>query len=312
MHIAKVDLSEQFRPVLNQTKQTMLDVKASAASLVVIQNDRVVLEWYDGYHHSKKGARAVDADSMFNLYSTRKTYVGLATAIAAAEANVPLETPVYQFVQDLSREHLGEITLRDLATKTGAKYFGERRIEREELAGKVIETITGLNIAQLIADRVLNPMQLNRTEWATSPKENLVCDYQADGKYASVRMESNEGHERNLYTNTLDLGLWGYLHLNKGIINGQRLLPAAVFERYDQLQLEEGSSKRLFGWYHEEHWYYATGAAGCHCIVLPKYNAVGVRMLNRYTDNYKEDQLMFNQTLLNCLEGAATVVHRTK
>ncbi|MBD3919205.1 serine hydrolase [Paenibacillus sp. PR3] len=290
----------------------MLDVNASAASLLVIQNDRVVLEWYDGTHHSKKGARLVDSDSMFNLYSTRKTYVGLATAIAAVEANVPLETPVYPYVNDIPREQLGEITLRDLATKTGAKYFGDRRIEREELAGKIIETITGLTIAELIADRVLNPVQLNRTEWVTSPKENLVCDYQADGKYASVRIESNEGHERNLYTNSLDLGLWGNLHLNKGVINGQRLLPEAVFKLYDQLQSEEGSSKRLFGWYHEEHWYYATGAAGCHCIVLPEYHAVGVRMLNRYTDNYIEDQLLFNQTLLNCLEDAASVVHRSE
>lgn len=302
MKLPKADLSDHFRTLLNQTKKTMQDTASSAASLIVIHSDRIVLEWYNGFHHSKQGARQIDSESMFNIYSVRKTYVGLATAIAATEANVPLETPVYKFVHDISRDSLGGITIRDLATKTGAKYFGDSyKIEREELAGKVIENITGKNIAQLVTQRVFIPMQFHQTEWAASPKENLVCDFQADGKYASVRIESNEGHERNLYTSALDLAMWGYLHLNKGISNGRRIVPEAVFELYARLQLED-ASKRLFGWYHQENWYYATGAAGCHCVVFPKHHAVGVRMLNRYTDNYKEDQLSFNSLLLGCLQ----------
>lgn len=242
---------------------------------------------------------------MFNIYSTRKTYIGLATAIAVIEGNIPLETPVYKLVHDVPKDELGELTIRDLATKTGAKFFGDHRIEREELAGKVIETITGKNIAQLLTDSVLKPLQLNRTEWITSPKESLVCDFQADGNYASVRIESNEGHERNLYTSSLDLALWGYLHLKGGLINGKQILPKEIFDLYADLQSSEDASKRLFGWYYQENWYYATGAAGCHCVVFPEYNAVGVRMLNRYTDNYQEDQLTLNNTLLSCLKHSS-------
>ncbi|WP_019637753.1 serine hydrolase domain-containing protein [Paenibacillus fonticola] len=298
------DQTALFSPLLALTQKKMHEFNSSAASLIVIQNDRVVLEWYDGFHHSKKGAKQIDADSMFNIYSTRKTYIGLATAIAVVESNIPLETPVYKLVHDIPKDDLGEITIRDLATKTGAKYFGANRIEREELAGKVIETITGMNIAQLISERVLKPLQLNHTEWVTSPKESLVCDFQADGNYASVRIESNEGHERNLYTSSLDLAHWGYLHLKDGLMHGKQILPEAVFDLYADLQLKEDASKRLFGWYYQEDWYYATGAAGCHCVVLPKYNAVGVRMFNRYTNNYKEDQMAFNHTLLECLKNS--------
>ncbi|MGG3279939.1 hypothetical protein [Paenibacillus solani] len=47
--------------------------------------------------------------------------------------------------------------------------------------------------------------------------------------------------------------------------------------------------------------FYASGAAGCHCVVIPEFNVVGVRMLNKYTENYSEDQVMFNETFYVCL-----------
>jgi Beta-lactamase class C and other penicillin binding proteins len=307
MNILKEDHRKNFSPLLESTKKTMREVNSSAASLIVIQNDKIVLEWYDGSHHFKQGARKVDLESMFNIYSTRKTYIGMATAIAVVEADIPLETPVHRFVHDMRKEELGDITFRDLATKTGAKYFGERKIEREELANKAIKTITGMNIAELISSKVLIPLHLNQTDWVTSPYQNLVCDFQADGSYASVRIESNEGHERNLYTSSMDLAIWGYIHLKRGYVNAMRVLPEKVFELYTKLQSEEDSNKRIFGWYHQEQGYYATGAAGCHCVVFPNHNAVAVRMLNKYTDNYKEDQLFFNNTLLHCIKNSLVI-----
>ncbi len=72
-----------------------------------------------------------------------------------------------------------------------------------------------MNVAQLINKNVLEPMQLNDTKWITVPQENLVCDFTALDGYASVRIESGEGHERNLYTSTQELAFWGYLHLKK-------------------------------------------------------------------------------------------------
>ncbi|MCM3746088.1 beta-lactamase family protein [Paenibacillus pasadenensis] len=305
MDILKANPSATFNPLLALTQKTKHELRSSAASLVVIQGDNIVLEWYNGFHHFKKGARPVTADSMFNLYSTRKTYIGLATAIAVTEGRIPLETPVHQVVRDIPRSELGEVTIRDLATKSGAKYFGKDRMEREELAGKVIRAITGKTIAQLLTERLFTPLELNLTEWASSPKKELVCDFQADGHYSSVRIESDEGHDRNLYTSALDLALWGYLHLKKGLIRGERILPDEVFALYAALQSSEDAGKRLFGWYFQEDWYYATGAAGCHCVVYPEYNAVGVRMLNRYTDNYAADQLTFNRTLLDCLKRSS-------
>ena len=92
------------------------------------------------------------------------------------------------------------------------------------MAAKVIERITGFTINQLITEKVLNPLQLTNTEWMAKPKENLVCDFQALDGYASVRIESDEGHERNLYCSAIDLAVWGQLHLNKGFLNGKQIL----------------------------------------------------------------------------------------
>lgn len=303
MELTSQNKSKLFESVISHVKKTQQELGASAASLVIIQDGQIVTEWYNGYHHFKKGARQVSTGSLFNIYSTRKTYVGLATAIAVIEGNVHIDTPVCELINEIPKEQLGNITIRHLATKTGAKHFGSKKIEREELASKIIERITGYNIAQLITEKVLNPLNLSETEWVTAPKENLVCDYQAGDGYASVRIESNEGHERNLYTSARDLAYWGYLHLKKGYMNGTQILPKEVFDLAETLKTPEDSEKRILGWYYQKDWYYATGATGCHCVVFPEYNAVAARMLNRYTDNYKEDQFTFNNTLLNCLKN---------
>ncbi|KOP67457.1 hypothetical protein AMS62_21080 [Bacillus sp. FJAT-18019] len=71
----------------------------------------------------------------------------------------------------------------------------------------------------------------------------------------------------------------------------------------NHLRAETQDQKRIFGWYFQEKWFYASGAAGCHCVVIPQFNAVGVRMLNKYTENYSEDQVMFNETFYECLRS---------
>lgn len=217
---------------------------------------------------------------MFNLYSLRKTYVGLATAIAVVESKLSVDCKVSDVLTNTPDYELGSTTIRDLATKSGAKYFGSSRIEREEVACDLIRELTGCNIAELLTERIFKPMELTDTEWASVPKEKLVCDFQAGDGYASVRIESNEGHERNLYSSARDLAQWGNLHLNRGFNN-----------------------HIIFGWYYQDKWYYASGAAGCHCVVVPKYQAVAVRMFNKYTEDYTEDQNSFNQIFYNCLQG---------
>ncbi|MGG4090951.1 serine hydrolase domain-containing protein [Paenibacillus lautus] len=294
-------MSDPFQNLVSYTQASQEKYGASASALFIIQDGHAIREWYSGQHHFKSGALPVTRDSMFNLYSIRKSYVGMATAIAVTEGNISIDTVVSDIVKDMPTSDLKGVTIRDLATKTNAKYFGPQRIEREEVAGKLIKAITGKTISQLITERVFKPLELNHSEWVSVPYSNLVCDFQAADGYASIRIESDEGHDRNLYASAKDLAMWGYLHLLQGAVHDQQLLSNEVFRLINQLRAETQDQHRIFGWYFQEKWFYASGAAGCHCVVIPEFNAVGVRMLNKYTENYSEDQTMFNETFYECL-----------
>jgi hypothetical protein len=90
--------------------------------------------------------------------------------------------------------------------------------------------------------------------------------------------------------------------LCNGRIGNNQLIANQVFDLIVQLRKETEDSQRIFGWYCTNNWYYASGAAGCHCIVVPEMNAVAVRMLNKYTDQYEDDQIKFNETHFKCLK----------
>ncbi|MGO4530385.1 serine hydrolase domain-containing protein [Paenibacillus sp. 2TAF8] len=296
-----VTMNNKLEPLISYTQEAAKKYGASAASVIVIQDGKITTEWYAGKHHFKSGALQVTADSMFNLYSLRKTYVGLATAIAVIESKLSIDTKVSDIITDMPASELKGITIRDLATKSGAKYFGVDRMEREEVACKWIKEVTGCTIAQLITERVFRPLELCNTEWAAIPHEKLVCDFQAADGYASIRIESSEGYERNLYSSAKDLACWGNLHLHQGLVDHKQVIPLEVFQLVEQLRNDTADRDRIFGWYYKKNWYYATGAAGCHCVIMPEQKAVAVRMLNKYTDNYIEDQILFNETFYDCL-----------
>lgn len=88
------------------------------------------------------------------------------------------------------------------------------------------------------------------TEWASIPHQNLVSDYTTSDNFAMVRLESTDGHERNLYSSTRDLAIWGYLHLNNGIIDGTQLIIGELFELTEKLK-NQFQTKRILGWYHQ-------------------------------------------------------------
>ncbi|MCM3629761.1 beta-lactamase family protein [Paenibacillus glycanilyticus] len=291
---------EKFEPLAAYVREMTQSFGASAASLIVIQNDRIVLEQYEGSHHHKKGAVTLSEQSLFNIYSVRKTYVCLAMAMAALENNIPFATSVHEIVNELEAGELSDLTLGDLAMATGPKYFGKQRIEREGIQGLVVRALTGKVISEYLQEKVFNRLGMKGTEWASVPHRNLVCDYTSPDQFALVRLESTNGHERNLYTSARDLATWGYLHLKKGCIDGNRIMPDSLFSLTYELK-EKHPSKRILGWYHQDDGYYASGAAGCHCVVLPEHNAVGIRMLNKYTSDYKDDQIAFNRLLSQCL-----------
>jgi len=315
-----VRLNEAFQPVISYVDQIRAVSAGSAAAAVVIMDDCIVCDWYKGTHHKKAGARTVSAGSMFNVYSIRKSYVGLALAIAIRESDcLNFDTRIRDIVSGIPPETLGELTVRHLATKRGPKFVGEQRVEREELINKVALAVTGRTISQLLRKKVFEPFELLNTEWATAPKEAMVCDFTARDGYASVRIESDEGHERNLYATARDLAYWGYLHLRKGRIQDKQAVPWELFELAPALAASSGTGKPILGWTFDNGYYHVTGYTGCHIVVLPEHNAVGVRMLNDWNlpgpyhkDTYTREIYSFHEALIASLEQAKLSQSRIK
>ncbi|GIP41265.1 hypothetical protein J31TS4_45450 [Paenibacillus sp. J31TS4] len=294
MYLPFLNRTETFEPLISHIEQTRSEINATAAAVVIIQNDHIVTEWYSGFHHAKSGACPVTSDSQFNVYSIRKTHIALALAFAVIEAGLELDSPIHPYIDDVPFEEISTVTIRNVLTKTKPKFFGPEKVEGEGLAARIVKKVTGKTIAQVITEKILDPLQITNTEWAAIPKKRLVCDFTAGDGYASVRIESDEGHERNLYMSAKDLAYWGYIFLNNGVVNGQRVIPEPVFELLGRLRTSTGhAASRFMGWYFSDDLFEAFGATGCHIAVIPKQNLVAVRMYNRYATEHTE-------TLLKC------------
>ncbi|WP_028559867.1 serine hydrolase [Paenibacillus pinihumi] len=98
------------------TQQIQEQIKASAAALCIMKDNRIVHEWYNGYHHFHKGARTVDNSPQFNVYSTRSTYIGMAVAFAIYDGYISsLDTQLHRYLPDADPDkRLFALKLSDL------------------------------------------------------------------------------------------------------------------------------------------------------------------------------------------------------
>ncbi|CAG7644415.1 hypothetical protein PAESOLCIP111_04695 [Paenibacillus solanacearum] len=301
----------RFSALTEYTEQVRQRIAASAAALCIIKDDNIVHEWYAGHHHFHKGARKTGETSQFNVYSTRVTYVGLAAAIAIHDGLIgSLDDRLSQYMPDADQDVLGDTTLRHLLTRTtGLQFKGTQAVRRfpsgtalegkkPEIVAAVIKQATGRTVADIIAERVLRPLRLTQTEWRTEGKETLVCDITAPDAYPTLRLESDEGSDRNLYVSARELALWGNLHLNRGMFEGRQVVPQEAIDLAVTVQTPPSLPDHLprlglFWWVQHprtehseigprlpEHTYQILGASGCSCTVIPQYRAVVVRMTN--------------------------------
>lgn len=301
-----------FKAITAYTEKVKQEMYASGTALVIMKDNNIVHEWYSGTQHFEKGAKNIDYSSQFNVYSTRVTYVGLATAIAVYENHLDLEDKISDYLDELDKEILGETTIRHLLTRcSGLKIKNDKvhrvfelgtNIEgkRPDLLAKILYKATGKTVNEILTDRVFKPLNWTKTEWVTEGKNNLVCDIHSPDSYPTLRIGSDIGDERNLYVSARELALWGGLHLNKGLCDGRQILSEEIFDFATSIQSPKTLPNQLpkfgFLWWIKdsevscefnelgselpEGSYQILGASGCSCTVIPKFNTVAVRMYN--------------------------------
>ncbi|MCG7342962.1 beta-lactamase family protein [Sporosarcina sp. ACRSL] len=330
-----------FNEITTYTENVRKDMHASGSALVIIKDNKIVHESYSGYHHFEEGAKKINQESWFNVYSVRVTYVGLAIALAIYEGFLDLDSKLSDYLNEYNEDILGETTIRHLVTRcTGLKFenggvyrsFDEGTgIEgkRPEILAKILYKATGKTVNEIITNRVFAPLNWTNSRWVTEGNNNLVCDIDTSKNYPTLRIGSNIGDERNLYVSARDLAFWGNLHLQKGKVEGKQIIPQEVFNLTTSIQspntLPEHLPKFGFLWwvkdgevsvdYNElgselpDGSYQILGASECSCTVIPEYNAVAVRMFNSLHahDNlgfdYIKDIQMFGNQVISSLKN---------
>ncbi|WP_430481683.1 serine hydrolase domain-containing protein [Rossellomorea marisflavi] len=302
-------MSDPFHRLRSHMKTMKSTMKASGAALVVMKDNRVVEEWYDGFHHDRTGARSIDASSRFNVYSVRVTYIALAAAICIEEGSIHLHDPLKDYLPGIP----GEATVQHLlARSTGLKWTGGRAEvvappgtvlegKRPDLVAAIIQKATGQTIREILHERLIDPMGWTHTGWMGAAAENLVCDVSSLG-YPTIRLGADDGTDRNLFVNARELAEWGNLHLNHGTLSGKRIIPEEMIRqvispvhRYGQPSfgyfwwLKEGQGRHPqneLGETLPDGSFQIFGASGCACLVIPEYRAVAVRLFNSLYEGY--------------------------
>ncbi len=229
------------------------------------------------------------------LFSLSKSFTSSAVGLAVAEGCFSIDDPVLSFFPDetTANSHLREMRVRHLLSmSTGhaddtwphmanrgddqwVKGFFERPVTYAPgthflyntgatyILSAIIQKTTGLNLVEYLTPRLFKPLGTEQVSWQESPEGiNL------GGIGLSLRTE--------------DIAKFGQLYLQKGVWQGNRVLPAAWVEAATTLQMSNESNPPS-DWtqgYGYQFWlcrhgaYRGDGLFGQYCIVMPEQDAV--------------------------------------
>jgi CubicO group peptidase (beta-lactamase class C family) len=299
---------KEMNDVYDYVNKVRNQISASASSVYIIQGGDVIGEWYDGIDPSSN--KKIDEHTRYNVYSVRKSYIGLAAALLILEGKiVSLDDPISTYLGE--NKLYNGITIRHLVTHTHGLNDEQSGITKSAPSGtvwdynnaglsllyKIILKVSGSTVNEILTKSVFKPLHFTETGWETEPGEHLTADVNERNE-PNIRLEDHTGFERNLFVSTRELAHWGYFHLNKGRIGNEQFLPETLFEMITKIQTPVQLKNTLqngFFWFLNENGYEKSelgeelpagsyqilGASGCTCLVIPKYDAVAVRMYNK-------------------------------
>lgn len=294
---------QHFTELLTYLEGVKDKISASAAASIIIHNDKIVYEWYSGFHSHAPNSRKVDEHSQFNVASIRKTYLALMVSLALYEGKIrSLNDRIANYLEDEDSDWLADTTIRHLLTHTHGLLDNKRAFAPGtawnynntgvNLLIQLIEKLYGKCFTELVHELVLAPYGFTQTSWSMNKQEELIW---LNEQYTTV-----DGTESNLFVSARDLARWGLLHLKKGL--PQSYLPQEVFEQATAMispTIDEHLPRNGFFWFVQDQprpmseigdvlpqgTFQSLGITGCACLVIPEIDTVAVRMYNQLMPN---------------------------
>lgn len=261
-------------------------------SFMVLRHGKVIAEgWWDPYKSSLK----------HTMYSASKTFTSTAVGFAVTENKLKVTDKVISFfphdLPDSISANLAALTVKDVLTmsdgmdpdptpvigksKNWVKAFLATPILNKPgsvflynslgtfMLSAIVQKVTGQKVIDYLKPRLFDPLGISGMDW----EENL---------------NSVNTGGWGLRVKTEDMAKLGQLYLQKGMWNGNQVIPASWIEEASTLKIiqhpampqvkkdssdwEQGYGYQI--WRSRHHSYRADGAFGQYILVLPDLDAV--------------------------------------
>jgi len=260
----------------------------SLHSFMLLRHGQVLAQgWWTPY----------EAERPHMLFSLSKSFTSSAIGLAVAEGRLSIDDLVLSFFPEDApakpSAHLAAMRVHDLLSmSTGhaedttpylrrqpdgnwAKAFLARPVEHTPgthfvynsgatyMLSAIVQQLTGTTLLEYLRPRLLTPLGIEQATWETCPR-----GINTGGWGLSIR--------------TADIARFGQLYLQKGIWQGQRILPEAWVDAASTAQVANPNEKNI-DWrqgYGYQFWrcrygaYRGDGAFGQYCVIMPEQDAV--------------------------------------
>ncbi|SMC76707.1 serine hydrolase [Moheibacter sediminis] len=250
--------------------QTLKAFNVPGIAVGIIHDGKIILAKGYGIADITTGAK-VNSSTNFGIASNSKAFTTAAIAILVDEGKMKWDDKVIQFIPEFKMYNdyvTQEFTIRDLVTHRSGLGLGagdlmvwpdghnftptdiikniqylkpvsdfRSKYDYDNLlyiiAGVVIERISGKTWTKFIQERILNPLQMDRTapNWdLLKDKSNAIAPHvPIDGELKVIDRYTNPIFDAaaGIYSNIDDLSKWVLLNLNKGKHNDHQIISEA-------------------------------------------------------------------------------------
>jgi CubicO group peptidase (beta-lactamase class C family) len=262
--------------VLNKQFSEYLSKKPDfGAAIAVVDDKQIIWEKTSGFVDGE-GSRPVDPNTMFSIQSMSKSFTAMAVLMAVQDGLVDLDTPIKEYLPNFRVNSLYDklpeelITLRLLLSHragfTHEAPYGSNFDDRNDfnkhiesvsttwlrypvgyrlsysnlgidLAGYILQRRSGMPFEQYVKEKVLDPIGMDSSSldmtWIEK-RENRAVGHSSPGDIIPLRIPMIPAG--GVYSTVRDMAKYLQFHINKGVVNGRRILRADLMEEMHTIQ----------------------------------------------------------------------------
>ncbi len=245
------------------------------AAIAVVDDKQIIWERMFGCVDGDS-SRPVDENTIFSIQSMSKSFTALAVLMAVQDGLVDLDTPIKEYLPHFEANSIYDkhpeelITLRLLLTHRagftheapyGSNYDDRNDFDKHiesisstwlrypvgyrpaysnvgiDLAGYIIQSQSGMPFEQYVKEKVLDPIGMDSSSLdmtVIEGIENRAIGHSDNGEILPLRIPMIPSG--GVYSTARDMAKYLQFHINKGVINGRRVLRADLMEEMHTIQ----------------------------------------------------------------------------